>query len=91
MPLSSTRKNTGAAGCPCCRGSCNYCGGAEWYTDLQVRYSLLENIEVYVGVDNLFDNAPPLAHVPETRSFGTDAVVFEPIGRSLYAGLTMHF
>ncbi|MDT8318995.1 MAG: TonB-dependent receptor [Xanthomonadales bacterium] len=66
--------------------------GDEWYTDLQVRYGLVENTEIYVGVDNLFDNAPPpLARVPETRSFGTDAVVFEQIGRFLYAGLTMQF
>lgn len=66
--------------------------GDEWYTDLQVRYGLFENTEIYVGVDNLFDNAPPpLARVPETRSFGTDAVVFEQIGRFLYGGLTMQF
>lgn len=66
--------------------------GSEWYTDLQVRYSLTERAEVYAGVDNLFDNAPPpLARVPETRAFGTDAVVFDQIGRFFYAGFKVGF
>ncbi|WP_188873307.1 TonB-dependent receptor [Iodidimonas muriae] len=66
--------------------------GSEWYTDLQIRYRLLEQTEIYVGVDNLFDNAPPiLARVPETRSFGNDAVVYDQIGRFFYAGVTVQF
>ncbi|WP_281320807.1 TonB-dependent receptor [Iodidimonas sp. MBR-22] len=66
--------------------------GSEWYTDLQVRYRLADLTEVYFGVDNVFDNAPPpLARVPETRSFGDDAVVFDQIGRFFYAGVTVQF
>ncbi|GAB4140695.1 MAG: TonB-dependent receptor [Sphingomonadales bacterium] len=66
--------------------------GSEWYTDIQVRYSLGERTEIYAGIDNVFDNAPPqLARVPETRSFGTDAVVFDQIGRFLYAGFKVGF
>ncbi|RME67124.1 MAG: TonB-dependent receptor [Alphaproteobacteria bacterium] len=66
--------------------------GSEWYSNVHLRYAVANEADVYVGVDNLFDNAPPpLARVPETRSFGTDAVVFDQIGRFVYGGLTVKF
>jgi len=66
--------------------------GSQFYTDMQLRYRLQEKTEVYLGINNLFDQAPPLlARVPETRAFGDDAVIYDQIGRFFYAGLTVGF
>ncbi|MFC4347969.1 TonB-dependent receptor domain-containing protein [Kordiimonas lipolytica] len=64
--------------------------GSEFYTDLQVRYSFNDRTDFYVGVNNVFDNAPPLlARVPETRAFGDDAVIYDQQGRFFYFGVGM--
>ena len=66
--------------------------GSEWYTDIQIRYRAKENAEVYLGVDNLFDNAPPLlAQVPEIRSFTGDSIIYDQVGRYIRAGVQLTF
>lgn len=66
--------------------------GSEFYTDLQVRYRLQDLAEFYVGVNNVFDNEPPdIALVPEVRSFGDDAIVYDQLGRFFYAGAKVRF
>lgn len=60
---------------------------AEWYTDIQVRWTFNERVSVFLGVDNLFDNAPPkLARIPEIRSFTGDSISYDQIGRFIRAG-----
>jgi len=66
--------------------------GTTWYTDLQVRYDWSDNAVISVGVNNLFDEEPPdLALVPETRSFSDDAVLYDQLGRYVYAGFSLDF
>lgn len=66
--------------------------GAIWYTDMQTRYVINNSLEVYAGINNLFNEQPPaLALVPETRAFGNDAVVFDQIGRYFYTGFKYSF
>jgi outer membrane receptor protein involved in Fe transport len=62
--------------------------GDQWYTDVQLRYSVGDSLQLFVGINNLFDNEPPaIALVPETRAFGDDAIIYDQIGRYLYAGV----
>jgi len=66
--------------------------GSEWYTDIQFRYQMNEQIELYAGVDNLFDNAPPtIARVPEIRSFTGDSIIYNSIGRFVRGGVRVNF
>jgi len=62
----------------------------EWYTDIQLRWSFQDRASVFLGVDNLFDNAPPrLARIPEIRSFTGDSVSYDQVGRFIRAGATL--
>lgn len=66
--------------------------GSEWYTDIQVRYRVSEQADVFFGVDNLFDNAPPLiAQIPEIRSFTGDSIGYDQIGRFFRGGVKLRF
>jgi len=58
------------------------------YTDAQLRYSLREEVELYAGVNNLFDvDRPPLYSGVESNANG----IFDPIGRRYYAGARLRF
>ena len=66
--------------------------GTTWYTDLQARYAVTEGLDVYAGINNVFDEHPPaIALVPETRSFGDDAIIYDQLGRYFYTGLSYQF
>ena len=42
--------------------------------------------------NNVFDEHPPaIALVPETRSFGDDAIIYDQLGRYFYTGLSYQF
>lgn len=60
---------------------------AQWYTDIQLRWNFSERASVFLGIDNLFDNAPPtLARIPEIRSFTGDSISYDQVGRFFRAG-----
>ena len=64
----------------------------QWYTDIQIRYQLLEGAELWAGIDNLLDNDPPLiARIPEIRSFTGDSTGFDQVGRFFRFGATVNF
>ncbi len=66
--------------------------GSEWYTDIHLRYRMNDTVEFYVGIDNVFDNAPPkIAQIPEIRSFTGDSIVYNQIGRFVRAGIRVNF
>lgn len=56
--------------------------GSQTYTDIQLSWQIDQGIEVYFGVDNLFDKDPPFG------VFGTGAttVLYDNIGRFYYLG-----
>ena len=65
----------------------------ETIIDAQIRFTPSDRFEFYLGVDNLFDNAPPfisvfLANVPGVN---TDAGTYDAIGRRFYAGARVRF
>lgn len=68
------------------------------YSDMQVRYTLRDimsgNIELFAGVENMFDQDPPIVSSGFTNSdTGTETVagVYDAIGRSFYAGFKAKF
>ena len=70
--------------------------GSEFVADMQFRFTPGDNYEFYFGVDNLFDNEPPLipTQVPVSiRGTGTetDPSVYDAIGRRFYAGARLKF
>lgn len=68
--------------------------GSMVYSDLQARYFAFENLELYVGVDNIFDKRPPFLGqgVPgDVTGTNTAADVYDVYGRSYYAGFKAKF
>lgn len=68
--------------------------GSEIYADMQVSYHLSDVVEIYGGVDNLFDNEPPkiLTGTPFSDT-GTEtaAGTYDPIGQRYYVGVRARF
>lgn len=63
---------------------------SQMYVDLNVTYALTEKLDLYVGVNNLFDKAPPEIFPGsgyDNTGTGTIADVYDPIGMYLYAGV----
>lgn len=68
--------------------------GSEIYVDTQVTYQLTETVELFAGVDNLFDPEPPaiitgLAH--NDTGTETESGTYDPIGRRWYVGARARF
>lgn len=67
----------------------HYDVGAYTTHDLQVGWDLTENANLYFGVNNVFDEDPPiiLSGVPgNTTGTDTAADVYDPLGRAFYVG-----
>lgn len=81
----------------------NFNVGSYSVHDLQLAYSFSETglsetpfggTKLYVGVNNVFDKDAPviLSGVPgNTTGTDTDATVYDPIGRTWYAGINLAF
>lgn len=64
---------------------------AQWYADLSARYEVNERVELYGGVENLFDKAPPIQGVALTGDANTDVALYDVLGRRFYAGVRLRF
>ncbi|MFC3051613.1 TonB-dependent receptor [Kordiimonas pumila] len=65
--------------------------GAEIYVDLSGRYKLNEGMELYAGINNLFDNDPPVIPLDFIGPTATNAIHYDVIGRSFYFGVRAKF
>ncbi|MEQ8858739.1 MAG: TonB-dependent receptor [Pseudomonadales bacterium] len=73
--------------------------GAETYSDIQVRYTIPQRfasgeLELFGGVENLFDNEPPIVSAGLSDSdTGAETVagVYDAIGRAYYLGAKLRF
>jgi outer membrane receptor protein involved in Fe transport len=64
------------------------------YFDLASSWKLGEHTEVRAGVNNLLDKSPPIIAAGLLSSFGngnTYPGVYDPMGRTLFAGMTFSF
>lgn len=55
------------------------------YSDFRIDWTVEKNKRFYVGVDNAFDQLPPLDLI------GNEVSPYDPIGRSLFAGIEIKF
>jgi len=63
-----------------------------WYHDIRFQWDMgqhwkAKNIQLYVGVDNLFDKHPPLGNT----ATGSGSAIYDIRGRNYYAGLKTNF
>jgi len=64
------------------------------YVDIQASYQLNDIVEIYGGIDNLFDKEPPRILTGVTGSSTgteTDAGTYDPIGQEFYMGVRARF
>lgn len=67
---------------------------AVYYTDVQFQWRPSDMWEVYVGIDNLFDEDPPpiISGLPGNNTgTETDAGTYDPIGQRFYGGVRVKF
>lgn len=64
---------------------------AVWYTDINVSYDVTEQVQGYVGVNNLFDVRPPETFQGAFDTTGTNTItdVYDPIGMFIYGGVNL--
>jgi len=65
--------------------------GSVTYVDLVGQYDFNEQFEIYVGVDNAFDEDPPLLTSSWGGDANTDVTMYDVIGRRYFMGLRVHF
>ncbi|MCK5749113.1 MAG: TonB-dependent receptor, partial [Oricola sp.] len=58
-----------------------------FYTDLQLKYTVADTYDLYVGVNNLFDTAPP----PIWSGLPGGTSSYDQIGRRFYFGVRATF
>lgn len=59
------------------------------YADMNLAYRLTDDIQLFGGINNLFDKDPP--PVPNAQSLVTNPVYYDMIGRSYRAGVRYNF
>jgi len=67
--------------------------GATTYHNIRAGYQLLDNVQVYGGVTNLFDNDPPFfaSGTSGTQALDTIPAYYDIFGRSFYVGVKATF
>lgn len=62
---------------------------AQHYLDFSFTFDVLDNIQLYGGVNNLLDNDPPVASVaPRTNAY---AATYDVLGREYFMGVNARF
>ncbi|QSB45336.1 TonB-dependent receptor [Tsuneonella flava] len=64
---------------------------AESYFDLALRVELTDSLSLYGGVNNLFDNAPPLLGTRMGGPVNTAEATYDVLGRRYFAGINVKF
>jgi iron complex outermembrane recepter protein len=65
--------------------------GSVTYVDLVGQYRFNDMFEVYLGVDNAFDENPPLLTSSWGGDANTDVTLYDVIGRRYFMGLRLNF
>ena len=61
------------------------------YIDLSARFLFLENHDITIGVNNVFDKEPPMVGDSLTTNANTIAGYYDTLGRYLFANATFRF
>ncbi|MHC3125916.1 hypothetical protein OB03_00765 [Brevundimonas sp. GN22] len=66
--------------------------GLRHFSDLQVRYDVTDKAEVFVGVDNIFDEYVYIAQtITSATGWTTDPSIYDGLGRRFNMGMRMRF
>lgn len=64
--------------------------GSKIYTDAQFRFNVMKNLQLYLGIDNLFNvQQPPIWGGPPVSTNINS--MYDPIGRRFYLGVRLNF
>jgi len=72
-------------------GSLNDGIGAQSYIDLSLTFDVTENVSLLMGVNNIFDKAPPLVGGSLGTNGNTYAGYYDTLGRLLHASVSTKF
>lgn len=64
---------------------------AEWYVDISTSFQVTESLELFGGIDNLFDNNPPILGTAIAGDANTDPSLYDVIGRRFFVGAKARF
>lgn len=66
---------------------------SRWYSDASVRWAATDALEVYAGMNNVFDSDPPFFPSSQsgTQALDTVPAYYDIFGRQLYVGLKARF
>lgn len=62
-----------------------------WYVDLNARYNIGSSVELFAGIDNLFDRQPPVIGTGIVADANVDPVTYDVLGRRYFGGLRVRF
>ncbi|QIB64592.1 TonB-dependent receptor domain-containing protein [Kineobactrum salinum] len=66
-----------------------------YYVNLSARYDVPfgedGNVQVYAGVNNVFDEDPPVAPLDFVNNLGTNNILYDVIGRYFFGGVRLRF
>jgi len=65
--------------------------GSSTYVDFSAAYTCADMFEIYAGVDNAFDEEPPLLTSSWGGDANTDVTMYDVIGRRYFMGLRVNF
>ena len=64
---------------------------AEFYLDLSTSYQALENVEIFVGIDNIANAQPPILGYSLAGDANVDPGLYDLLGRRFFGGVRVKF
>jgi outer membrane receptor protein involved in Fe transport len=91
MVRSQVRFIDGLAPLPAIAASTPVEAGSVTYVDFSTSYNFDDKFDIHVGIDNAFDEAPPLLTSSWGGDANTDVTLYDVIGRRYFLGLRARF
>lgn len=64
---------------------------AQWYFDTSASYDVTDTLQMFGGIDNLFNNKPPIMGTALSGDANTDPSLYDVIGRRFFIGARARF
>ncbi|MCD9005885.1 TonB-dependent receptor [Luteimonas sp. XNQY3] len=63
----------------------------QWYFDTNVSYDFTDRLQLFAGIDNVFDRQPPILGTALAGDANTDVGVYDVLGRRYFFGARLKF
>ncbi|WP_223115426.1 TonB-dependent receptor plug domain-containing protein [Luteimonas suaedae] len=63
----------------------------QWYFDANAAYDFNEHLQLFAGIDNVFDRQPPILGTALAGDANTDVGLYDVLGRRYFFGLRVKF